>query len=164
MPPKHTTIDSDLLAFVDKIGLFYEGVGIPRISGRIVGLLLILEQPISPEEIAKILGVSRSSISTNLAVLRYHKFAEEVRYPGKRKEYYKFSENALENMMKMKLTFYDPFRNILQEGVEELKSKSISEDKINEMIKYLDFEENHFVLLLEEWKAFQKNRKKKEQI
>ena len=66
--------------------------------------------------------------------------------------------------MKMKLTFYDPFRNILQEGVEELKSKSISEDKINEMIKYLDFEESHFVLLLEEWKAYQKNRKKKEQI
>ncbi len=161
MPTKHTTIDADLLAFVDKIGLFYEGVGIPRISGRIVGLLLILEEPISPEEISKILGVSRSSISTNLAVLRYHKFAEEVRYPGKRKEYYKFSDNALENMMKMKLTHYDPFRNILQEGVEELRSKSISEDKINEMIKYLELEENHFVLLLEEWKSYQKIKRNK---
>ena len=62
MPIKHTTLDADLLAFVDKIGLFYEGVGIPRISGRIVGLLLILENPISPEEMSKILGVSRSSI------------------------------------------------------------------------------------------------------
>ncbi len=161
MPTKHTTLDADLLAFVDKIGLFYEGVGIPRISGRIVGLLLILEEPISPEEISKILGVSRSSISTNLAVLRYHKFAEEVRYPGKRKEYYKFSDNALENMMKMKLTHYDPFRNILQEGVEELRSKSISEDKINEMIKYLELEENHFVLLLEEWKSYQKIKRNK---
>ncbi len=161
MATKHTTLDADLLAFVDKIGLFYEGVGIPRISGRIVGLLLILEEPISPEEISKILGVSRSSISTNLAVLRYHKFAEEVRYPGKRKEYYKFSDNALENMMKMKLTHYDPFRNILQEGVEELRSKSISEDKINEMIKYLELEENHFVLLLEEWKSYQKIKRNK---
>ena len=162
MKKQPLTIETELLAFVDKLGSFYEASGIPRISGRIVGLLLVLEEPVSPEDISRILGVSRSSTSTNLAHLKFFKFAEEVRYPGDRKEYFKFSENALENMMKIKISQYDPFRVILNEGMEHLKKKSINQSKIKDMLKYVELEEKHFVTLLEEWKEYLKKLKIKE--
>ncbi len=162
MNKQPVTIDPELLEFVDKVGSFYESVGIPRISGRIVGLLLVLEEPISPEEMSKVLGVSRSSISTNLAVLRLYKFIEEVRFPGDRKEFYKYSENAMENILKIKLSQYDPFRSILHEGMEHLKNKKINENKITDLLKYLELEENHFSLLMQNWKSFLKSSRKKD--
>jgi DNA-binding transcriptional regulator GbsR (MarR family) len=162
MSKQPVTIDPELLEFVDKVGLFYESAGIPRISGRIVGLLLVLEEPISPEEMSKILGVSRSSISTNLGVLRLYKFIEEVRFPGDRKEFYKYSENAMENILKIKLSQYDPFRTILQEGMMHLKNKHVNENKITDLLKYLELEEEHFTLLLQNWKNFLKSSRRKE--
>lgn len=158
------TIEPELLEFVDKLGAFYESTGIPRISGRIVGLLLILETPVSPEDISRILSVSRSSISTSLSLLKAYKFAEEIRLPGDRKEYFKYSDNALENLLKMKLTQYDPFRNILAEGVIKLKNRSLSENKINDLLSYMKLEESYITALLEEWKKFQKNAKSKEPL
>jgi DNA-binding transcriptional regulator GbsR (MarR family) len=164
MRVQHTTIDPELLEFVDKVGLFYESAGVPRISGRIVGLLLVVEEPMSPEEMSKILGVSRSSISTNLAVLRLYKFIEEVRYPGDRKEFFKYSENAMENILRIKLSQYDPFRTILQEGMDYLKNKNSNQDKISDLLKYLELEENHFHQLMQNWKNFHKTTSKKKEF
>ena len=92
------------------------------------------------------------------------KFAEEIRLPGDRKEYFKYSDNALENLLKMKLTQYDPFRNILAEGVIKLKNRSLSENKINDLLSYMKLEESYITALLEEWKKFQKNAKSKEPL
>jgi DNA-binding transcriptional regulator GbsR (MarR family) len=156
------TIDPEILGFIDKVGLFYEFAGIPRISGRIVGLLLVLEEPVSPEEMSRILGVSRSSVSTNLAVLRPFKFIEEVRYPGDRKEFYKYSENAIENILKIKLSQYDPFRSILLEGREHLKNKNLKDEKITDLLKYLELEEENFSIVMQNWKKFLKSSRKKE--
>jgi DNA-binding transcriptional regulator GbsR (MarR family) len=156
------TIDSEILGFIDKVGLFYESAGIPRVSGRIVGLLLVIEEPVSSEEMTKILGVSRSSLSTNLSVLRHFKFIEEVRYPGDRKEFYKYSENAIENILKIKLSQYDPFRSILLEGREHLKNKNLKDEKITDLLKYLELEEENFSIVMQNWKKFLKSSRKKE--
>lgn len=162
MDSQHLTIEPELLEFIDKLGAFYESTGIPRISGRIVGLLLVMEVPVSPEDISKILSVSRSSISTSLSLLKAYKFTEEIRYPGDRKEYYKYSDNALENLLKMKLSQYEPFRNILVEGMNLLNKRSMPEKKIEDLLSYMKLEENYISDLLEEWKKFQKHTKQKE--
>jgi len=162
MDKQPVTIDPEILGFIDKVGLFYESAGIPRVSGRIVGLLLVLEEPVSSEEMSKILGVSRSSLSTNLSVLRHFKFIEEVRYPGDRKEFYKYSENAIENILKIKLSQYDPFRSILLEGREHLKFKNLKDQKITDLLTYLELEEEKFTLLMQNWKNFLKSSRKKE--
>jgi DNA-binding transcriptional regulator GbsR (MarR family) len=101
-------------------------------------------------------------VSTNLAVLRPFKFIEEVRYPGDRKEFYKYSENAIENILKIKLSQYDPFRSILVEGREHLKNKNLKDEKITDLLKYLDLEEENFSIVMQNWKNFLKSSRKKE--
>ncbi len=61
--------NAELSQFIENMGLHYEDYGFARIAGRIIGLLLVSPRPISSEEMAEALQVSRSSISTNLRTL-----------------------------------------------------------------------------------------------
>ncbi|MFN7035193.1 MAG: GbsR/MarR family transcriptional regulator, partial [Bellilinea sp.] len=79
---------STLSQFIENMGLHFEEYGIPRIGGKILGLLLIASRPVSPEEMAELLQVSRSSISTNLRTLMMAGLADRVSVPGERSDYY----------------------------------------------------------------------------
>ena len=55
--------------FIEKLGFYYESYGVPRIGGRMLGLLLVAGEPVSAEQMSATLLVSRSSISTNIRLL-----------------------------------------------------------------------------------------------
>lgn len=62
-------LDEAKLLFIEKLGVYYEDYGIPRIGGRILGLMLVSGQPLTAEQIATHLKVSRGSVSTNVRLL-----------------------------------------------------------------------------------------------
>ncbi|MCB1143660.1 MAG: HTH domain-containing protein [Leptospiraceae bacterium] len=145
---KQIGLNPDLMKFIDKVGVFHETVGLPRIGGRILGLMIIAREPISPDEIASTLKVSRSSVSTNLKGLKLFRLIEEIRIPGNRKEFYQFSEHAFENMIKMRLTTYDPFTEILTEGLATLKKNKLPTGHIQNLMNYNTLEKNLYINLL----------------
>ena len=55
--------------FVERSGIFFQSEGLPRIGGRIFGLLLLADQAVSIDSIAQELKVSKPSVSTNTRVL-----------------------------------------------------------------------------------------------
>lgn len=85
--------------FIERMGLASEGDGMPRISGRILGLLLLEGGPLGFEEIAERLQVSRGSVSTNTRLLEQRGIIERVTRPGDRRDYFQIGDAPGESML-----------------------------------------------------------------
>ena len=62
-------MDTKTAGFIERMGLAFESDGLPRIAGRIFGLLLLSEDCRSLDELAAELKVSKGSVSTNARLL-----------------------------------------------------------------------------------------------
>jgi len=75
--------------FIEDVGLLFEESGHPRMAGRILGCLLISEQPhLSSTEIAEMLQASKGSLSTMTRFLLQMGLIERVGLPGRRRDYF----------------------------------------------------------------------------
>ena len=86
-----TQRDDRYATFVERAGLFMEGQGLPRIAGRIFGLLLVSPHELALDEITERLGVSRASVSIDARRLEQMGIVERVGRPGDRKDYYRIA-------------------------------------------------------------------------
>src|SRR5690554_563641 len=94
--------------FVERMGLVAEGDGLPRIAGRIMGLMVIEGGPLSFAELAQRLEVSRASISTNTRFLERLGVIERVAQRGERRDYFQLAtapyvhllQGSVDRMMK----------------------------------------------------------------
>lgn len=149
----------DLRKFIDKMGVFYEGLGIPYIGGRILGLMLISENPVSTDEIRSLLKVSRSSISNNMTMLTKIGCAELVRVPGDRKEYYVLANDPGEQSLYVKLASYGPLTELVEEGVLQLKKMNAPANKLENFISWIKLERKFMEQMLKEWKTVKKKKR-----
>src|SRR5512140_2592865 len=74
--PAKVKLTPELSRFIQHMGGYFEGSGVPRIGGLILGLLIIAHEPLSAEQIAAILKISRASVSTNFRILSAAGLAE----------------------------------------------------------------------------------------
>jgi DNA-binding transcriptional regulator GbsR (MarR family) len=89
--------------FVERFAVAQEGDGLPRIAGRIFGLLLTGERELSLDEITKELGASKGSASVNTRLLEERGIIERVSHSGDRRDYYRIMPDLFERMMEMRL-------------------------------------------------------------
>jgi len=88
--------------FIEQMGMITQGDGLPRIAGKILGLLLIETGPFSFREIAERLEVSRGSVSTNTRLLESLSIIDRVSKKGERGDFFQYSQ--------------DPYARLLQEA------------------------------------------------
>ena len=88
-------MDTRTAHFVERMGLALEADGLPRIAGRIFGLLLVSEEPRSLDELAAELRVSKASVSTNARLLEHRGVLEQVSRPADRRDYYRIPRGSL---------------------------------------------------------------------
>ena len=86
--------------FIERMGDHFEAEGMPRISGRLFGLMLVEVGPISFSDLAERLGVSRASISTNSRLLERDGLIERVRPDGERRDFFRLSDQPFVNMIR----------------------------------------------------------------
>lgn len=84
-------MDQATQEFVERVGLKFEAEGLPRIAGRIMGVLLVSSEPRTQDELAELLQVSRGSISSNARLLERMGSVERVGQPGDRRDFYRLS-------------------------------------------------------------------------
>lgn len=78
--------------FIEKVGQHFETEGMSRISGRILGYMLLQKAPQSLDEIAEALRVSKASVSSNTRFLEGYGLLERVTLPGDRRDYYELGD------------------------------------------------------------------------
>lgn len=74
--------------FIDTIGEASERYGLTRVAGLLEGLLFLAREPLSLDDMAERLEVSKASVSTNIRLLERWKGVRKVFNRGDRKNYY----------------------------------------------------------------------------
>lgn len=109
-------------AYVEDVALFLEQQGLPRIAGRIVGLLLICDPPHrTAAQMAEELGASKGSISTMTRLLLEAGTIEKVAIPGERATHYVLSEHSLEHKLERQVQRMMGFLPLAERGLKLLE-------------------------------------------
>lgn len=114
--------DSDALAWVEEVSAFFERQeGLPPITGRILGWLMICDPPEqSAAEIATAIKASRASMTTNIRQLVTVGLVRRCTWPGQRTAYYRIDDNAWETAVRRRIEGMAEFEHITRRGLDLL--------------------------------------------
>lgn len=162
-PPEPQFLSAETQRFVESMGVYFERYALPRIGGRLLGLLLVADRALSLDDLASILSVSRASVSTNMRLILAIGMAELVTRPGDRRDYYQFTPNAWERVMLLDLEGVQAWRNLAERGLEAIESSEITaREHLDEMIAFCDMMLGTLQAALERWRALQRARIERE--
>lgn len=142
-----------LSKFIENMGLHFEEYGVPRIGGRILGLLLAASRPISSEEMSEVLDVSRSSVSTNLRTLLIIGLADRVSLPGDRNDYYVFSDDGWEAILKIRLERVESLREMAEDGMQGMDNRHPAWFRLEEITAWTEMVEKAYEGIIKEWQS-----------
>ena len=110
--------------FIEDIGLFFEQIGMPRMAGRILGVLLISDPPAqSITDIAQTLKASKSSVSIMARLLVENGLIERVASPVPRRDYYRFKPGGWVLYMRQWLELFSALHQITERGLSLIADK-----------------------------------------
>lgn len=143
------------LAYVDKVGrLFSRQYGVPPMTGRVAGWLLICEPPQqTAAEIATALGASRSAVGAAVSMLEMWKLLLRSRPAGERADRVRidpaFGMRSLEEQ-----TDHADLAALAREGLELLAGASPSRrGRLVELVAMADWLDERMPALADEWRV-----------
>jgi DNA-binding transcriptional regulator GbsR (MarR family) len=136
--------------FVEDIGLYFERLGLPRMAGRILGVLLISDPPAqSITEIGEKLNASKSSISIMSRLLLEVGLIEKVPSPIPRRDYFKFKTGGWMLYMQQWFDLMAGLHKITERGLNLLEEKPAElRNRLMEAHDLFSYLEEHFPTLL----------------
>lgn len=140
--------------FIEEVGLVFEKTGLPRMSGRVFGWLLISDPPYqSPAEMADILLASKGSISTTIRLLMQIGLIQQHVIPGERHNHYRLKADALYKTVQHGLEDeIKLFRDLAEHGLELMKDGApVRRQWLEEMYRQYSFLEKEFPALMERY-------------
>jgi DNA-binding transcriptional regulator GbsR (MarR family) len=110
--------------FVEDISLYFEQMGLPRMAGRILGVLLISNPPEqSITDLCEVLQASKSAISTNARLLDEMGLIERAPSPVPRQVYFRFVPGGWVVFMRMRLRLMASLHQIAERGLDLLNDE-----------------------------------------
>jgi hypothetical protein len=149
---KFIKLSPELTRFVESMGMYFENQGIPRIGGRILGLLMIAHKPLSAEDIARILKVSRASVSTNMRPLTISGMVDKTSPLHDRTTYFVFSEAALEQRMVVGIQSAVVFKKAAELGFAALPAQDPARTRMQRSIEWSDLLVESFEKSMAAWR------------
>ena len=134
-PPEPRPLSAEAQTFVESMGVYFERYALPRIGGRLLGLLLVADRALSLDDLASTLSVSRASVSTNMRLVMAIGLTELVTRPGDRRDYYQFTDDAWERSILIDMEGIQSLRRLSERGLEAIES---SENTARETSGHLD--------------------------
>lgn len=133
------------LDYVDDVAAFFAEEGMPLIPARAIGWLLISDPPEqSAADLARVLDVSRSSISSAVRLLTPSGLVEVVRKRGERQEYLRIDPDGWSRMLANRYAKTAAFRRITERGLGLLDESSPDRrqrlENVAELYRFLETE------------------------
>jgi predicted transcriptional regulator len=147
-----------LHAFIDGMGMYFESQGIPRIGGRMLGLLMIAHWPLSAEDMAEILRISRGSVSTNLRLLLPSGMVERALMPGSRTTHYAFSDEAMEHRILSGIRSAQAFKRLVQQAAAAIPASDPARHHIDDSLEWSDLLIESLDQTTERWRSRRPSR------
>ena len=145
--------------FIERMGLALEADGLPRIAGRIFGLLLVSEDARSLDDLACDLKVSKASVSTNARMLEQRAVLERISRPGDRRDYYRVPTNLFSHTMAQRVARWQRFHEAIGAARTSLAIRSPEVlDRLEEYQEAYAFMSQVITEALAQWQATRGNR------
>lgn len=110
--------------FIEDISLYFEQMGLSRLAGRILGVLLISNPPEqSLTDLCEVLQTSKSAVSTSARLLDEMGLIERVPSPVPRQIYFRFTPGGWVVFMRMRLRLMASLHQIAERGLELLEGE-----------------------------------------
>jgi len=156
-----TVYSMDQRHFIEDIGLFFEQMGLPRMGGRVLGVLLISDPPAqSLTELSESLSASKSAISTATRLLQESGLIEQVPSPIPRRDYFRFKPGGWLLFMRQRLDVNRELHAITERGLELIKDQpEDSKSRLQEAHDLFSFMEEEYFGWTERWEEMEKKLK-----
>lgn len=143
--------------FIESMGLFFERFDLPRITGRILGLLLLASRPLTLDDMADALLISRASASTNVRMGVAFGMAERVGVPGDRRDYYRWPASAWDIQLRMNSEGGQAMGAIIKRGLETLSpDDETARARLEEACEFCAFLDAEMKGMLERWRVYRR--------
>ncbi|MCU0412654.1 MAG: MarR family transcriptional regulator [Bacteroidetes bacterium] len=142
---------NEVLRFSEDLGVIMERAGIPRIAGKIFGLLLVSPEPyLAAEEISERIKASRASVSTMTRTLIQSGLVEKVGVTGERRNFFRIKSGATADLVRRRLALVSEFRRTFEDGLTLVKDHaSPAGQRLRELVEFYTFFEREFPLLID---------------
>lgn len=139
---------------VEEIGLAIEESGKPRISGLIMGWLMVCDPPHqSFSDLVENLQISKASVSNMTRMLIQSGLIEKKRIPGERQIYFQIKKTAWVDILKSELTLIHSLQELSEKGLEIMKDeKETDKSRLKEMNNFYSFIAQRLTKTLDEYK------------
>jgi DNA-binding transcriptional regulator GbsR (MarR family) len=122
MPLPTTPDDTDQARIADWVervaSAFAQHFGLPPITGRILGWLLICDPPEqSAGDIAGAIGASRASLTTSMRMLTTGDIVRRRHRPGERTTYFRIDDDAWERVIRQRIAAMASLREITEDAM-----------------------------------------------
>jgi DNA-binding transcriptional regulator GbsR (MarR family) len=123
--------------FIEMMGRHFEEEGVPRIAGRLFGLLMLVERDSTLDELAETLKVSKGSVSSNARLLEDWGVAERVTRPGDRRDYYRIAPDMSERLVSRQIERMQLFIQRVGQSRERLGELSHSTgERFDDVVRF----------------------------
>ncbi len=112
--------------FIESIGLVAQAEGLPRIAGRLFGLMVFDQGPLSFSELAEQLQVSRGSISSSARQLEELGVIRRSTKPGDRQDYFQLSDNPYMTLLNLAANRANRAKETIARTLEQIPTKEKS--------------------------------------
>ena len=110
--------------FIEDMSLYFEQMGILRMAGRVLGVLLVSNPPEqSLNDLCEVLQASKSALSTNTRLLTEMGLIERVPSSKPREVAFRFMAGGWVVFMRMRLKLMASLHQIAEQGLELLKDE-----------------------------------------
>jgi len=137
--------------FVEDICLYFEQMGLPRMAGRVLGVLLISDPPAqSLTDLSEILQASKSSISTTTRLLTGMGLIERAASPLPRQAYFQFKRGGWTVFIHQRLELWASLHQIAEHGLDLLQDRDpVLQERLQEAHDLFSLIEDELPALLE---------------
>ncbi len=146
-------LDEERRRYVEEFGLLFGQFGLPRMLGRVLGVLMISDPPErSAEELAAELGASRGSVSQTTRSLIQMSLVQRWSRPGERRDYFRIKPGAWHEIMRREMETLGGFRKMADRGLDLLDSEDPrARRSLEEMRDFYTYWEKEMPAVLERW-------------
>ena len=145
--------------WIERTGLAVERLGASRTLGRLFGLLLVAECPLSLDDMAEQLRVSKASISTNARLCEQLGMVRRISLPGDRRDYYEMRPGSFERMLAARMQVLQQMIDLADEGLAAVGPDSpAARSRLTEMRDFYQWTGMEMAAILAQWQKQKRQR------
>ena len=128
--------------FTEEAGNMFDQWSLPRMAGRVWGLLIVTEDPrLSAADLAERLGTSAASIN----------LIERVRVPGERREFFTFNPASLRSIYLRRIAAVGDMHRMAERALTSFEDRPVPHERLQEMHDFYEWLELELAAVLRRW-------------